>query len=112
MTVRHWSVASLPVDPEDVRRFRRSVDDVAIKRDLWTATERGAEFNRIISALTRNATKLSEGQVALLDMARTDLRAMMDCPRRMRLDDTWPDDFVREARKAADVVISLIELGA
>ncbi|GEM_PF-5975777 len=88
-------------------RFREEVGAVAVKRDLWTATEFGARLNRLMSATDRRKDSLSLTQQGLLELARSHVQAMMNCPRRMRLDDTWQDDFVLEARKAADILISL-----
>jgi len=96
----------------EVKRFQERVGDVAERRDLWTATERGAELNRIISRLDREADRFSPGQRALLELAHTHVAEMMNCPRRMRLDDTWQDDFVVAARKAAEAVVSLLCMSA
>jgi hypothetical protein len=79
-------------------------------RDLATATEFGGRLNRIISRIDRHADELTLSQRALLDLAHAHVRSMMNCPRRMRLDDIWPSDFVLEATKAADALISLSRL--
>jgi hypothetical protein len=94
----------------DVESFRANIGEVARRRDLQTATMRGAELNRIVSRLDRRSSEMSESQRVLLEVVHGHLREMMDCPRRMRVDDTWPDDFVAAARRAVEAVRSLSEL--
>jgi hypothetical protein len=95
------------LDVGAIENFRAEVSAVAIKRDLATATDVGARLNRLISQIDRMADRLTPSQRALLGIAHGHVRAMMNCPRRMRLDNTWQDDFVAEATKAADTLLTL-----
>jgi len=97
----------LAFDSTDLERFRHDVAEVARRRDLSTATEYGVRLNRLISGFDRRVADLDRRQRALLELAHVHVRAMMNCPRRMRLDNAWPDDFVDEATKTADALISL-----
>jgi hypothetical protein len=99
------------MDASDLVRYRSDVAEVGRKRDLATATEYGATLNRFVSEFDRRSGELTAAEGALLEIVHAHVRVMMDCPRRMRLDTTWPDDFVNEARAAADVLITLVNAG-
>ncbi len=92
----------MTVDLGELQRFSDDVVEVAVKRDLATATEYGMRLNRIISTFDRQAAAMTEAQRTCLELAHEHLRSMMNCPRRMRLDDTWPNDFVIEARRTVE----------
>lgn len=103
-------MASNVIDTHSLEGFLNEVGEVAIRRDLGTATTFGARLNRIVSHIDRHLGDLSASQKALVDLAQMHIRAMMDCPRRMRLDNTWQDDFVHEAMTAAEALISAAKL--
>jgi hypothetical protein len=97
-------------DVTELEEFRSQVQEVAEKRDLATATEYGARLNRIISRFDRGAGQVPASQQLLLELAHSRVRLMMNCPRRMRLDNTWQDDFVIQAVKAVDALMTLARL--
>lgn len=97
----------IPGGIAELEAFRSDVKQVAVRRDLSTATQFGARLNNLVSRFDRHASKLPESARPLLELAHAHVRAMMNCPRRMRLDDTWQDDFVVEAIKAANALITL-----
>ena len=94
----------MAVDLGELEAFSEDVVEVAVRRDLPTATEYGIRLNRIISAFDRQSGDMHEAQRAQLATAHEHLQAMMNCPRRMRLDDTWPNDFVIEARRTIEAL--------
>lgn len=98
------------IDVGGLREFLRDVNEVAQKRDLGTATVFGGHLNRIVSQVDRHADELSPRQRALVELAHAHIQTMMNCPRRMRLDNTWQDDFVAEATKAAELLLSAAQL--
>jgi hypothetical protein len=106
----------MPVKPDELldelNAFENGLDAVTSRRDLMTATDAGARMNRLVSKIDRLEGELSETQQGLLSVAHDHIRAMVDCPRRMRLDNTWQDDFVDEARRAAAALRTLIEIGS
>jgi hypothetical protein len=94
----------MAVDLGELERFSQDVVEVAVNRDLATATDYGIRLNRIISAFDRQSGEMGEDQRAQLALAHEHLLSMMNCPRRMRLDDTWPNDFVIEARRTVEAL--------
>ncbi|HZT96716.1 MAG TPA: hypothetical protein VFB34_07745, partial [Chloroflexota bacterium] len=70
----------------------------------------GIRLNRIISEFDRRADHLTAAQHERLATAHEYVRLMMNCPRRMRLDDVWPNDFVVAARAATDALLSVVQV--
>lgn len=101
------SINGKQVHISSLEQFRKEVQAVAVRRDLATATEYGVALNRLVAPFDRRVADLTAEQRTLLELAHSHLQAMMNCPRRMRLDDTWQDDFVVEAQKAAETLIIL-----
>jgi hypothetical protein len=99
----------LQIDVSAIEKFKEDVINVSDERNLAIATEYGLRLNRLVSAVDRQANLIPAHLRPLLDLAHTHVQNMLNCPRRMRLDDVWPVDFVEEARKAADALISLAE---
>lgn len=92
---------------QELEDFKRDVLNVAVARDLQTATDYGLRMNRLLSGFDRQSDRLTTAQKTLLTEAHNHVVEMMNCPRRMRLDTTWPNDFVIAARQAADALIAI-----